>query len=186
MNKSLIVGSVLGAIAVTAGGAIAGFDLLKRAPEYAEVLNVEPLKETIKKPREECHDETVVHKRPVKDENRITGSVVGAVVGGLLGHQVGGGSGKKIATVAGAAAGGYAGNQVQKNMQEGDTYTTTERKCKTVIDTEEKLVGFQVKYRLDDKEGQVRMDHHPGERIPVKDGELVLTQAPEPAPGQTP
>lgn len=40
------------------------------------------------------------------------GTGVGAVVGGVLGHQVGGGNGKKLATVAGALLGGYAGNEV--------------------------------------------------------------------------
>jgi hypothetical protein len=36
----------------------------------------------------------------------------GAVVGGLLGNQVGGGNGKKLATVAGIIGGGYLGNQI--------------------------------------------------------------------------
>jgi uncharacterized protein YcfJ len=40
------------------------------------------------------------------------GTGVGAVIGGVLGHQVGGGNGKKLATVAGALLGGYAGNEV--------------------------------------------------------------------------
>jgi uncharacterized protein YcfJ len=40
------------------------------------------------------------------------GTGIGAVVGGVLGHQVGGGNGKKIATVAGVLLGGYAGNEV--------------------------------------------------------------------------
>jgi uncharacterized protein YcfJ len=43
------------------------------------------------------------------------GTGVGAVVGGLLGNQVGGGNGKKIATVAGVLLGGYAGNEVAHN-----------------------------------------------------------------------
>jgi uncharacterized protein YcfJ len=43
------------------------------------------------------------------------GTGVGAVVGGLLGNQVGGGNGKKLATVAGALLGGYAGNEVAHN-----------------------------------------------------------------------
>ncbi|WP_240980016.1 glycine zipper 2TM domain-containing protein [Ramlibacter agri] len=41
------------------------------------------------------------------------GAVAGAVVGGLLGNQIGGGTGRDIATVAGAVAGGFAGQQVQ-------------------------------------------------------------------------
>lgn len=40
------------------------------------------------------------------------GTGVGAVVGGVLGNQVGGGNGKKLATVAGVLLGGYAGNEV--------------------------------------------------------------------------
>jgi uncharacterized protein YcfJ len=111
----------------------------------------------------------------VKDENRIAGSVVGAVVGGLLGKQVGGGNGKKLATVAGAAAGGYAGNQVQKNLQEKDTYTTTERVCNTVTDSRKDLVGYDVEYRIGEQVASVRMDHNPGDSIPLKDGKLVLS-----------
>ena len=35
-------------------------------------------------------------------------------------------------------------------------------------------MGYDVKYRLRGEEGQVRMDHEPGERIPVRDGELLI------------
>ncbi|WPC06026.1 glycine zipper 2TM domain-containing protein [Pseudomonas benzenivorans] len=177
MNKSMLVGAVLGAVGVTAGGAVATYKLVS-APEYAEVLAVQPVKETIKTPREVCQDVTVTRQKPVQDQHRIAGTAIGAVVGGLLGNQVGGGTGKKIATVAGAVGGGYAGNKVQENMQASDTYTTTERRCNTVTDTSEELVGYDVKYQLDGKVGQVRMDHDPGRQIPVgDDGRLVLTQS---------
>ena len=43
------------------------------------------------------------------------GTGIGAVAGGLLGNQVGGGNGKKLATVAGVLLGGYAGNEVAHN-----------------------------------------------------------------------
>lgn len=43
------------------------------------------------------------------------GTGVGAVVGGLLGNQIGGGSGRKLATVAGVLMGGYAGNEIAHN-----------------------------------------------------------------------
>ncbi len=52
-------------------------------------------------------------------------------MGGLLGNQVGGGRGKKVATVAGAVGGGYAGNKTQEHLQQNNTYTTTERRCNT-------------------------------------------------------
>ncbi|MET0659670.1 MAG: glycine zipper 2TM domain-containing protein [Steroidobacteraceae bacterium] len=175
MNKSLLTGVVLGVAVATAGGAFAGFKMMDRGPSYAEVLDVKPIRETIKTPREVCHDEAVTHTRAPKDEHKVAGTVLGAVVGGVLGNQVGGGNGKKVATVAGAAAGGYAGNRIQNRMQQGNTYTTTEQRCETVYDSHEKEVGYTVKYRLGDTEGSVQMDQHPGERIPVKDGQLMLT-----------
>lgn len=176
MNKSMLVGSVLGAAVVTAGGAFATYTLVDRGPQFAEVLAVEQIQETVKTPREVCRDVTVTRQRPVQDSNRIAGTAVGAVVGGLLGNQVGGGSGKKIATVAGAVGGGYAGNQVQGRMQSNDTYTTTETRCNTVTDSHDKVVGYDVKYDLGGEIGKVRMDRDPGGKIPLRDGQLVLMQ----------
>lgn len=172
MNKSLVVGAVLGAVAVTAGGAFATYNMVS-GPKYAEVLAVDPIKETIKTPRQVCEQVQVTKQKPVKDTHQIAGTVLGAVAGGLLGNQVGGGNGKKIATVAGAAAGGYAGNKVQENMQAGNTYTTTENRCRTVTDTSEKVSGYSVKYSLDGKIASITMDHEPGSRIPVVDGQLI-------------
>lgn len=134
MNKSMLVGSVLGAAVVTAGGAFAGFQLLDREPAFAEVLDVQPMTETVKTSREACHDVEVTHTQQPKDQHKVTGTVIGAVVGGVLGNQVGSGRGRKVATAAGAAAGGYAGNRVQDKMQQGNTFTTTEQRCETVYD----------------------------------------------------
>ena len=39
-----------------------------------------------------------------------------------------------------------------------------------------------MRYRLGDEEGKVRMDRDPGERIPVRDGKLILD---EPAAAST-
>ncbi|MFC3115757.1 glycine zipper 2TM domain-containing protein [Cellvibrio fontiphilus] len=171
----MIMGTLLGVGIATTGGAIASYQFLKE-PSYAEVISSVPVTKTTKIPREECHNETVVHQKPVKDTNRIAGKVIGAVVGGALGNQVGGGNGKKVATVAGAVAGGYAGDKVQANMQAKDTYTTVEQRCKTVYDSREDITGYDVTYRLKDKESSLRLDYDPGTRIPVENGELVLNR----------
>nr|WP_178124815.1 glycine zipper 2TM domain-containing protein [Pseudomonas sp. Fl4BN1] len=177
VNKSLLVGAVLGAVGVTAGGAVATYSLVKSGPEYAQVLAVQPVKQQIKTPREVCKDVAVTRQRPVKDEHQILGTVAGAVGGGLLGSMIGNGNGKKLATVAGAVGGGYAGNKVQEGMQERDTYTTTQTRCNTVNDISDKVVGYDVKYDLGGKQGQVRMDRDPGNQIPVdKEGHLILSQ----------
>jgi uncharacterized protein YcfJ len=143
-------------------------------PQYAQVLKVTPLAKTIHTPRQECHDETVTQQAPVKDQHQIIGTVAGAVIGGVVGHQIGGGTGKDLATVAGAAGGGYAGNRIQKNLQDRDTTTSTVQKCNTVYDESKKPMGYEVRYRLNDKEGTIKMDHKPGDRIPVRDGQLVV------------
>ncbi|MHB1214028.1 MAG: glycine zipper 2TM domain-containing protein [Thiobacillus sp.] len=174
MNKSMLTGVIAGAVAVTAIGGIAGYTILNPKPEFADVLAAEPVTKTTKTPKQICNDVVVNEQAPVKDPNRIAGTAIGAVAGGLLGHQIGGGTGRTLATVGGAAAGGYAGNQVQKNMQEKDTVNRTETRCKTVYESHTKTIGYDVRYRLGKEEGHVRMDHQPGARIPVKDGQLQL------------
>ena len=76
----------------------------------------------------QCHDVVVYKERPVRDHDRVAGTVIGAVAGGVIGHQFGGGTGKTLATVGGAAAGGYIGNHVQKAHQHR-RYRTVERVC---------------------------------------------------------
>jgi outer membrane lipoprotein SlyB len=51
------------------------------------------------------------------------GVIAGGVAGALLGHQVGGGTGKDIATLAGAAGGAYAGNKIEKKINSSKVWT---------------------------------------------------------------
>ncbi len=184
IDKSMMAGIAIGVVVAAAGGAMAGYNFIgNKEPAYAQVLKVTEATQTIQVPREVCEDIAVTQQQPVKDEKRIVGTVAGALLGGVLGNQVGGGSGKKIATVAGAAAGGYAGNKVQQNMQAKDTYTTIEKRCHSVNESKVKSLGYDVSYQLGDETGSVRMDHRPGERIPVKDGQLVLIDSAAPVTG---
>lgn len=174
MNKSLVIGVVIGVAVAAGAGAIASYSLRNHEPEYAKVVKVTPLTKTISTPRQSCHEETVTHQVQPRDNHQVFGTVAGAVLGGVIGHQIGGGSGRDIATVAGAAAGGYGGNRIEKHMQDKNTYTTTTPRCETVYDKSEKQVGYSVQYRLGDQERTIKMDHDPGDRIPVRNGQLVL------------
>jgi uncharacterized protein YcfJ len=173
MNKSLAVGLVIGAVAATTVGAVAGYKAIT-TPKGAEVVSAKALSRTVKTPRQDCHDEQVTHTKPVKDEHRLVGTGVGAVVGGLLGSRIGGGNTRIVTGLAGAAAGGYAGNKIQEKVQQGNTYTTTEERCVTVYDSHEEPAGYEVVYMLDGKRHHVRMDHDPGKVIPVHDGKIVV------------
>ncbi|HEY0489089.1 MAG TPA: glycine zipper 2TM domain-containing protein [Telluria sp.] len=51
--------------------------------------------------------------QPAPRQPNYVGIGAGAVIGGLLGNQVGGGNGKKLATLAGIIGGGMIGNEIQ-------------------------------------------------------------------------
>lgn len=102
-----------------------------RAADVTHVSHVS----AAKTPHEVCTEQTVTTQKPVKDKDRILGTVAGAVVGGVVGNEVGGhGTSGDVATVAGAAAGGYAGNRVQKSVQKSATETSTKTVCHTAYD----------------------------------------------------
>ncbi len=181
MNMKLLFPSLVTALVFLGSGCNASDDTQgsqekgKQAKaDYAQVISVVEVKEVVKTPREVCKDVVVEEAAPAKDENKVLGTVTGAVVGGVLGHQVGGGRGKDLATVAGAVGGAYAGRKVQEKQQQKKAQPKVEKRCETVTDAKESIVGYDVKYRLDGKEGTVRMKNRPGDRIPVKDGKLVV------------
>lgn len=86
----------------------------------------------------------VIHTRTfsVQENDPNYGAIIaGGVIGGLLGNQVGGGSGKALATIAGAAGGAYAGDKIagrnarnidmvelQIREDNGATYTVTQKR----------------------------------------------------------
>jgi uncharacterized protein YcfJ len=178
MNRPLLVGVLLVTGAAVAIGAVGGY-VVASSPEYAQVVNVEPVTKAVTVKQQECRDPRVSKTKPAKDKHRIAGTVIGGMVGGVIGHQFGGGSGKTLATVAGAAGGAVAGNQIHKKVQEKNTVKANERRCRVVRRTEQQIVAYDVRYRFDRRLGTVRMEHAPGERIPVRDGKLVLPQGPE-------
>ena len=85
------------------------------------------------------------------------GAAGGAVLGGLLGNQIGGGNGRKLATVAGAVGGAVVGNQVEGNMKATRSY--------------------EIRVRLDDGSARTFQRQNAsgfstGERVKIVDGQL--------------
>lgn len=175
MEKSMIKGIIIGI--ATAVLAVAGVTGYKSAnPKSADVVAVSEITKTIETPRKECKDLQVQKQAPTSDPNRIAGTVIGGVAGGVLGHQIGRGAGNTVATIVGAAGGAYVGNQVQGSMQKSDVVTTSKRRCTTVYDKSQQVVGYDVTYRLKGKEEMVRTAFRPGATLPVKNGQVVVTQ----------
>ena len=146
-------------------------------PQYAQVVSVEPVRQSINDPQRVCHDQVITHTAPPKDEHRIAGTAIGAVAGGLLGHLVGGGRGNTLTTVAGAVGGGYAGNRIEAAHQQGQVTQTVERRCDTVDNTSSKVVAFDVHYVYNGVTRTVRMDHDPGDRVQVQQGIIAVSDA---------
>ncbi len=145
---------------------------------YATVIGSEPVRETTTTttPHEVCEDIVVQERLPDRDGN-VGGTIAGAVIGGVLGNQVGGGSGRKVATAAGAVAGGMIGNRVDRNHVGGKVVDRTERQCRTEHTTSEssRVTGYNVTYRnADGTTGTMRMESKPGNRIAMGNADKVV------------
>lgn len=83
----------------------------------------------------------------------VAGTLVGGIVGGVLGHQIGGGSGKALATVGGAILGGVAGNKMTSSDEPQASYQIV-KKCYTKQIPQEKTVlsGYSNKGIVDGRE----------------------------------
>jgi len=97
----------------------------------------------------------------------VGGAIVGALIGGVLGHQVGGGTGKEVATAGGAVAviGANAG-RARNGTSERDL-----RRCETVASGPPEY--WDVTYDFRGVEHRLQMSAPPGQMIAVnRNGEL--------------
>jgi outer membrane lipoprotein SlyB len=69
-----------------------------------------------------CGRVVEVRQTTIQGEGSGIGAVAGGVVGGLLGNQIGGGSGKKVATAAGVVGGAVLGNKIEKDRNSRTQY----------------------------------------------------------------
>jgi uncharacterized protein YcfJ len=94
------------------------------APPAPVVKEKPVVKRTVEKTRVVHHHHTTQVARndaprsyqqqpaPVAAQPSYIGIGTGAIIGGLIGNQIGGGNGKKLATVAGVIGGGMLGNEI--------------------------------------------------------------------------
>lgn len=137
--------------------------------DYAKVISAEPIYETVQvsHPQEQCWDERVVHGgRPGHSPVR---TIAGGIIGGVVGNQFGRGRGKTAMTVAGTLLGAAIGHEASYRPRVR-SHVTYEERCEWVdqVTTEERLVGYRVKYRYKGENFVTRTDEHPGRRIPIR------------------
>lgn len=154
MNNTVLAGLIVGAVVVAAAAGIVANSGYNPLQKYATVVSAEPAFDTTRTPRTVCGDEeTLAQARaqaaaaPAVDEPSVTAPAPA-----------------EPAPAAEDKAGAKPGK-------------AGEEQCLTVYDTSSVPAGFDVTYELDGVQKVVRMDHDPGERIPVEDGELVLSRS---------
>lgn len=107
---------------------------------------------------------------PQRGATNVPGALAGAVIGGILGHQVGGGSGRDIATVGGVVAGAAVGSQVGRQPQASGGYTQDVERCSSVGRSE--VDHWDVRYEYRGISHRTQMTSPPGATVTVNaDGE---------------
>jgi uncharacterized protein YcfJ len=165
MKESTLTGILAGAAVLTATLAVASFRILEGEVAFAEVLAVQPVVETVQKAREECPEEITAGHHGGGGRVAIGAATIKA-------------STIKASMTVPAGASTPATDGAADAAAREQAALDQVGKCTTVYDSILETVGYDVVYRLGDQEGTVRMDHDPGESIPVKNGELVLTIGP--------
>ena len=155
MNNTALAGIIVGAVALAGAGAILANSGYNPLQKYATVVSVEPAFDVTRTPRQVCGDEAT------------------------LAQAAGDGASPDAAT-SGAPPAPPAAPAPPKDAPaskdggkgaEGPAATD----CLVVYDTRSEQAGFDVTYELDGSQKVIRMDHDPGTRIPVENGELVVS-----------
>ncbi len=95
----------------------------------------------------------------------VPAAIAGALIGGILGHQVGGGTGKDIATVGGAVAGAAIGSQVGRD---GRPTTQDVQRCENVPGGAQPAY-WDVSYNFRGQDHRVQMAVAPGATVTVNE-----------------
>jgi uncharacterized protein YcfJ len=147
------------AVALIGGSAYAASDFV----DSAQVISSTPIIERVAESRQECDPAPAPQK-----SNNIIAPIIGGVVGGLLGHQIGQGRGQTAATVVGATGGAVAGSMIGNRAG-----AQPSQNCRTVESSHEVVNGYDVAYRYNGRDVNVKLPYNPGSTIKVGVGVIL-------------
>jgi uncharacterized protein YcfJ len=140
----------------------------RRANERVYDAPVTAVRAVMGPPSQHCWVERQQVSNNDRGDPNVGGAVLGALIGGVLGHQVGGGNGKKIATVGGAVAGGVIGSNVGRG--ESTVSSQDVQRCENTASGTPAY--WDVTYNFRGQDHQLQMTAAPGTTIAVnRDGE---------------
>lgn len=143
--------------------------------DYATVVDAKPIFRTVRvsTPREECWQEDVVYRQGYDKGNNAVGTVMGGVIGGAIGNAVGHKKrNKQVGAVVGAVVGATLGNAISESSgrsRERVSYDT-EEVCRVYHDyrEEQRIDGYEVRYRYHNRTFSTRTETDPGDSIKVR------------------
>ncbi|MFZ6872632.1 beta/gamma crystallin-related protein [Undibacterium sp. Di27W] len=139
------------------------YEYRRRPNEGVFEAPVTSVRAVVGPPNERCWVERQQVSQPERSEPNVGGAIAGALIGGILGHQVGGGTGRDLATAGGAVAGGALGSNVGRNNN--NTYERDVRRCQTTANTTPEY--WDVTYNYRGVEHRVQMSSPPGSTVAV-------------------
>jgi uncharacterized protein YcfJ len=141
----------------------ATYEYRRRPHERIIDVPVTSARAVIAQAEQRCWVERQQVNEPSRGAN-AGGVIAGALIGGILGHQVGGGTGRDVATAGGAIAGAAIGNNVANNNS-GNSYARDVRRCENVTNTTPEY--WDVTYNYRGQEHRVQMSTQPGSTIAI-------------------
>lgn len=151
--------------------------------DYARVTHVEPRYRQVRTsvPRQECYTETrYVPDRPYGAERPAAGGMIlGGLIGAVIGHQFGHGHERGLGTVAGAVVGSAIGHDAAQRRDDGGYdrgygdrggRPVESERCVTRYSerVDQRIDGYRVTYRYNDRNYQTDLPYDPGERLRVR------------------
>jgi len=135
-------------------------DFRRRPSERLFEVPVSSVHAVVGPPNQRCWVERQQVQAP--NQPNVGGAIVGGLIGGILGHQIGGGSGKDLATAGGAVAGAVVGSNVAGGG--GTAYNDVQR-CENVQNATPAY--WDVTYFFRGAEHHVQMSAPPGRTVLV-------------------
>lgn len=133
---------------------------LTQAQEVGQVISRTAVYQQVAVPRQTCTPTPVA----VQNTTSGAGALMGAIAGAAVGHQIGGGSGRALATMAGVMGGAILGDRIENPGSQIQNQTT----CTTQTAYENRLIAYNVVYEFAGKQYSVQLPQDPGPTIQLQ------------------
>jgi len=138
------------------------YDARRRPNERLYEADVVAVRAVVGSPQQRCWVEQ--EQVQTRGGANVGGAVIGAVIGGILGHQIGGGSGRDIATAGGVLAGGAIGANTNRDGKGATTQDV--QRCSTEP-SQARPEYWDVTYTFRGRQHRAQMTSPPGRTVTV-------------------